>query len=203
MKLTILILFLLISSSNAFSAPCDFTKLKLKKREGNVGTFVVDKKTALVVEGGQEGKEVYNGPVWISVAGEKKCKFEGSNFFGFAISKSKKTLSFEALNGSCMTTQTVDVKTCTIGAAKADYCGGAKLEKPGRLVSHVFCDPISDTLANCSSAHVYNFKGKDCAIALDEKSSNAMTKKELGMEIPLNDVFYIQDPKTPKAKRVK
>lgn len=188
MKKIITILTLLTATSFSFAKDCSFRKVDLTKREGTTGIYKISDKITL------ELLEEVEGPVWVVLNGTRKCKIDGGNFSGFYLSDSKKYVMTSEYSGSCGENRIFDINTCKIHSVKADYCGSAEVVG-SKVINKPACEPTEKGKAFCSSAKVYTITGADCILKLDEKASKALTKKELGVELPFDKEMTVTYPR--------
>ncbi|WP_408095614.1 hypothetical protein ACJVC5_11280 [Peredibacter sp. HCB2-198] len=183
------LLALLTVTSYSFAKDCSFRKLEITKREGTTGFYKISDKITLELLEGVEG------PAWITLNGKRNCKIEGGNFSDFYISASKFYLMTSEYSGSCGENRIIDIKTCKGHSVKAEYCGSAEVVNGNKVVNKPACEPTEKDRAYCTSAKVYTITGTDCKMKLDEKASKALTKKELGVELPFDKGMTVPYPK--------
>ena len=190
--LTLFFGFFFLSSS--FAADCKFSKIEISKRQGETGFYQLNKTTTLEMLSGMEGNNFFEGPGWIQIKGKRKCKIEGGNFSGFYLSNSKKYIMTSEYSGSCGENRIIEINNCKVHSV-AKYCGSAEVVDGNRVVNKPACEPTEKEKAYCTSAKVYAVSGVHCKMKLDETASRALTKKELGVELPFDNGMTIAYPK--------
>ena|GEM_PF-3199500 len=179
------------SISGAASAKvCHLQKLTSYKKTTDQSFFKLDRNTTLLLEGADPEHKAYEGPAWILANEKKICKINGGIFANIYFAASQNIIMAEEYSGSCGTNQMIDVTTCLPKGPSATYCG-AVVFKENKLIIEPVCEPLGSDgkFASCSSGKVFTISD-DCQIKLDEKESRALTKKKLGVELPLQDKTF-------------
>ncbi len=178
---------------------CQFEKVELTA-SGTSSTYPVGKRTILLDEANQD-HTTHEGPLKITQSGKTLCTFSGGNYSAIYVNSDKSLLMTEEYSGSCGSNRVIDIKNCKVVGMKARYCGNAKIVGL-QLISEPACESLDNEnkLASCSTAHVYDLKGRSCKPVLNKAASAQLTKEKLGVELPLEKAHRVEHPRTPQAK---
>lgn len=181
------------------SSHCQFEKIELTAT-GTSSTYSIGTRTILLEEANQD-HTTHEGPLKITQDGKTRCTFSGGNYSALYVNSDKSLLMTEEFSGSCGGNRVIDIKTCKIIGTKARYCGNAKIAGV-QLISEPACESLDNEnkLASCSTAHVYDLKGRSCKPALNKVASAQLTKEKLGVELPFEKAHRVEHPRTPQAK---
>lgn len=170
-----------------------------------MGIYKVTQNIELRVSEGQDDRNYFDGPVSVFINGKQKCQIsDGGIYSNFYVSNSGAYILTAEYSGSGGTNRVFEIETCKFDSVKAEYGGDAKLENGSRLVNPPACEPLNPAkkLSGCATAHVYSFT-KDCKLKFDEPASRALTKKTIGIELPLEGSHNVLGAGTPRAKIVR
>ena len=197
--LSALILSSILVRPAAASNHCQFEKIELTAT-GTSSSYPVGKRTLLLEEANQE-HTIHEGPLKITQDGKTLCTFSGGNYSALYVNSDKSLLMTEEFSGSCGGNRVIDIKSCKVIGTKARYCGNAKMIGL-QLVSEPACESLDNEnkLASCSTAHVYDLKGRSCNPVLNKAASARLTKEKLGAELPFEKAHRVEYPRTPQAK---
>lgn len=178
---------------------CQFEKVELTA-SGTGSTYPVGKRTILLDEANKD-HTTHEGPLKITQDGKTLCTFSGGNYSAIYVNVDKSLLMTEEYSGSCGGNRVIDIKSCKVVGTKARYCGNAKMTGL-QLVSEPACESLDNEnkLASCSTAHVYDLKGRSCNPVLNKSASARLTKEKLGVELPFEKAHRVEHPRTPQAK---
>ena len=181
---------------------CTYKEIPLTKRVGQMGIYKITSNIELRISGGQDGRNYFDGPISIFINGKQKCQIsDGGIYSGFYISRSNTRILTAEYSGSEGTNRVFEIDACKFDSVKAEYGGDAKLENGARLVNPPYCESLNPArkLSGCSTAHVYSFTN-DCKLEFDEPASRALTKRTIGIELPLKGSHNVLGTGTPQAK---
>lgn len=197
--LSALILSSILVRPAAASNHCQFEKIELTAT-GTSSRYPVGKRTLLLEEANQE-HTIHEGPLKFTQDGKTLCTFSGGNYSALYVNSDKSLLMTEEFSGSCGGNRVIDIKSCKVIGKKARYCGNAKMIGL-QLVSEPACESLDNEnkLASCSTAHVYDLKGRSCNPVLNKTASARLTKEKLGVELPFEKAHRVEHPRTPQAK---
>ena len=181
------------------SSHCQFEKVELTA-SGTSSTYSIGNRT-LLLEEANAGHTTHEGPLKITQSGKTLCTFSGGNYAALYVNSDKSLLMTEEFSGSCGGNRVIDMKNCKVIGMKARYCGNAKIVGL-QLISEPACESLDNEnkLASCSTAHVYDLKGRSCKPVLNKAASAQLTKEKLGVELPFEKAHRVEHPRTPQAK---
>jgi hypothetical protein len=199
-----LLFLMVVSLFNLRAEACTYKEISLTKRVGKMGIYKVTQNVELRIDEGQDNQNYFDGPISIFINGKQKCQISGGGIYsGFYLSNSNSHILTAEYSGSEGTNRVFEIETCKFDSVNAQYGGDAKLENGSRLVNPPYCEPLNfaQKLSGCSTAHVYSFSN-DCKLKFDELASRALTKKTIGIELPLKGSHNVLGTGTPQAKIV-
>ncbi|MBK7890825.1 MAG: hypothetical protein IPJ84_08265 [Bdellovibrionales bacterium] len=197
--LSALILSSILVRPAAASNHCQFEKIELTAT-GTSSRYPVGKRTLLLDEANND-HTTHEGPLKITQDGKTLCTFSGGNYSAIYVNSDQSLLMTEEFSGSCGGNRVIDIKNCKVVGMKARYCGNAKIAGL-QLVNEPPCESLDNEnkVASCSTAHVYDLKGRSCKPVLNKAASARLTKEKLGVELPFEKAHRVEHPRTPQAK---
>lgn len=195
---------MVVSHLSLRAEACTYKEISLTKRVGKVGIYKISENIELRISEGQDDRNYFDGPISIFINGKQKCQVSGGGIYSnFYLSNSNTHILTAEYSGSEGTNRVFEIETCKFDSVNARYGGDAKLDRGSRLVNPPYCEPLDPAkkLSGCSTAHVYSFTN-DCKLKFDEPASRALTKKTIGVELPLDGSHNVLGTGTPQAKIV-
>lgn len=169
-----------------------------------MGIYKVTENIELQVDEGQDDRNYFDGPISVFINGKQNCQIKGGGIYSkFYLSSSNTHVLTAEYSGSEGTNRVFEIQTCKFDSVNAQYGGDAKLESGSRLINAPYCEPLNPAkkLSACSTAHIYSITN-DCKLKFDEPASRALTKKTVGIELPLAGSHNVLGTGTPQAKIV-
>ena len=204
MKIFFVLSLVFITQAGLRAEACTYKEISLTKRVGKTGIYKVTPNIELRIDEGQDNRNYFDGPISIFINGKQNCQISGGGIYSnFYLSDSNSHILTSEYSGSSGTNRVFEIETCKFDSVTAEYSGNAKLENGSRLVNPPYCEPlnIAKKLSGCSTAHVYILTS-DCKLKFDESASRTLTKKMIGIALPLAGSHNVLGTGTPQAKIV-
>lgn len=181
-------LFIVICSFSSFANPCEYSQLKFSKNKAKKAATAESHGLRFLLLAGEPELNVYEGPLKVYKKNKKLCSFDHGIFEDIAyFDQDKQYLMTKTYSGSCGEFTIYSLKTCKEVGKTAYYCGNANLIE-NKLMNKPPCESLNPdkNLYSCSTGKVFLLNSKSCTFELNEKESQAFTKKTIGLELPLN-----------------
>ena len=187
----------------ALAAPCDMRAVSSKSVRYSAGKVKIGDDIELaIIEAQKSDKGLYEGPIAVLMSGREKCTISGGTFSNIYVSESELYLLTHEHSGSAGAARIFDIQSCKQVDEKT--FAGAATYIANQVVSLPYCEPIgaNGKTGSCSSAHVFDITGHQCELKLNDVASQSLTKKSIGLELPLKGVFTVREMKTSNARIV-
>ncbi len=200
---TVFVAAICLPNSKALAAPCDMRAIDSKTVGYSAGKVKIGDDIELAIrEAHKSDKGIYKGPIAVLMSGKEKCTINGGIFSNIYVSQSDRYLLTHEHSGSAGAVRIFDIQTCKQVDEKT--FAGAATYSANQVVSLPYCEPIgaNGKTGSCSSAHVFDLTGDECKLKVNEVASQSLTKKAIGLELPLTGVFTVREMKTSNARIV-
>lgn len=187
--------------SVALAAPCDMRELGFSVANA-VGKVKVGSDVELVIrEAQKQNSGPFDGPIAVMMGGKEKCAITGGIFSNVYASESNRYLLTQEYSGSSGSARVFDIQSCKQMGKEESYSGNATFSA-NQVISPPYCEPLTANgkTGSCSSGHVFDISGNECELKLNGVASQALTKKTIGLELPLKGVFTVREMKSTNAR---
>ncbi|WII71770.1 hypothetical protein QJS83_14995 [Bdellovibrio sp. 22V] len=199
LKVSLMVAVLSQAAISRAADRCHFVNVKVTAKTSELSELVISPSKKILLEGASADRKTHEGPLWLEVKGKKVCKIDGGIFSDIYLNRSANVLLVKEYSGSCGQHRILSLKDCSPIGEVAEYCGDASILE-NKLVNEPPCEPLDMHTSSCSSGKVFNFSKGSCGLKLDPKASVQLTKKKLGVELPIDKKSYkVLYPGTPKA----